>query len=466
MAISATYQLNDSGNTLGQYRTQVMAGIEAAMSILSGVVAGNANIQVTVNAFAEDSSLLASAGPRNLVYIGFGSGVYQYEPSLAFQLRTGIDKNGTASDMVINVNTQKLDRFFFDSSPWDSGDLPGNKYDFQSIMIHEIFHGIGFVGNRNDFNGQYYNPTGSVFDQHISFVNGQPYFVGDNVNRYYGGNIPLTVDDIYHVGNETGAGSDLYGTLLGGYASTGVRDNITAIEKAMLADLGIGTNQADILRVHPEPTSQSSTLRAGYGVDTAVYSGQRSDYSVSYSAASGGYTVKGYGYTDTLISVERIQIGNNTYWIEDAAGMTKGVHRFYNTETNTHFFTGSNAETYALRQNNLRMEDEGFAFANASGSSALDVYRFQNKATGAYFYTISTAERDNIQKTLPQFEYQGSNFRAYTRDSGPQEELYRFFNTTTGSHFFTTSEAERDSIVSNLPQYKYEGIGFYVDILS
>lgn len=466
MAISATYSVSESSSSFGQYRSQVLAGIDAALAALSGAVAGNAKLQISVNAISESSSMLASAGPRNLVYIGSSGGSYQYEPSLAYQLRTGIDKNGSQTDVIINVNTQKLERFFFDSSPWDASDIPEGKNDFISTMIHEIFHGIGFVGTRDDYTGKYLDRSASVFDQHITFVGGRPYFTGDNVNIYYGGSIPLTVNDIYHVGNETGAGSDLANSLMSPYANTGVRDYITAIEKAMLADLGIGTNQADILRVHPEPSSQSLTLRAGYGTDTAVYTGQRGDYTVTYSAASGGYTVKGYGYTDTLLSVEKVKIGNTTYWIEDLAGMNKGVHRFYNTETGTHFFTGSNAETYSVRQNNIRMEDEGFAFANATGSNSLEVFRFQNKQTGAYFYTINTTERDNIQKTLPTFEYQGSSFRAYTTDNGPQEELYRFYNTATGSHFFTTAEAERDNIMANIPTFKYEGIGFYVDILS
>lgn len=467
MAITATYKVYGYGASLGSYQSRVLAGIDAALASLSSVLAGDAKLQIAVTAFSENSTTLAGAEPSSYLYVGATGGKYIYDTSLAYQLRTGIDKNGSADDIDIYINTQKFERFFFDSSPWDSGDIPGDRIDFISTMVHEILHGLGFTGNINADTGKPYNSARTVFDEFVSYSNGQPYFTGENARSYYGGNVPLDRESVYHLGNLNGVGSDLNNELMAAYAQQGVRDVISPLEKAIMADLGIGTNQSDSLRVHFEPTSQSVTLRAGYGTDTAVYAGSRSEYTVTYSAGSGGYIVKGRGYTDTLISVERMKIGNDFYWIEDLAGLTRGVHRFYNKDTGTHFMTGSNQEAYQLRMNAANMEDEGMAFATASSTaSSLEVFRFLNKATGAYFYTISVDERNNIQKTLASYEYQGSSFRAYTKDSGPQEELYRFFNTATGSHFFTTSEAERDTIIGSLPTYKYEGIGFYVDVLS
>lgn len=467
MTITATYQIDDTTGQFGGYRAAILNSIDSAVNILSTALAGNANLEITVHAIERNTSLLAAAGPTDFVYLGYSGGMYQVETLAGYQLRTGSDSNGSASDIDVYVNTTRLAEFFFDNSPWDAGDIPSNQFDFTSIMLHELLHGIAFTGDRNDATGQYYSIYRSTYDQNVSLVNGRPYFTGENARNYYGGNVPLTSGDLYHVGNGSGSGTDLYNSLMAPYADRGARDYLTSLEKAMLADMGFGTNQADILRVHPETPSQSITLRAGYGVDTAVYSGQRSNYTVTYSAASGGYTVKGNGVTDTLLSVEKLKIGSEYYWIEDLAGLTKGVHRFYNKDTGTHFLTGSNQEAYQLRQTAPNMEDEGMAFATASNTStSLEVFRFLNKSTGSYFYTISVDERNSIQKNLSNFEYQGSSFRAYTKDSGPQEELYRFFNTATGSHFFTTSEAERDNIIGTLPTYKYEGIGFYVDVLS
>jgi hypothetical protein len=465
MAISASINLSDARNYLGSDREAALANINAAFSTWGSALAGNSTIQVNVTVSYSISGTLASAGARNEAYLGVVGGRSLYESPIAHQLRTGYNNNGSLNDIDIIINAYNLDEMYIDPNPYDgSGGLPGNRYDFVGLMIHEIGHGLGFYAYRSDTTGAYYSYK-SVYDDYIQFVSGQPYFVGENVSRYYG-SVPLTQNDLSHVGNESGAGEDLWSAMMAPYLDPGVRFSVTSLEKAMLADMGVGTNQADVLKVHMENTGRSVTLNAGAGTDTVVYSGNRSAYTVNYSSEASAYIVKGNGFTDSLLSAEKIRFNDGTFWVEDLAGITTGVHRFYNTATGTHFYTGSNAETYSVRSTAEQMNDEGFAFSTAKLNSGLDVFRFQNKETSAYFYTISTAERDSIIKNLPQFEYQLSSFKSYTVDLGPQEELYRFYNASTGAHFFTTSEAERDNISNNLPAFKYEGIAFYVDILS
>ncbi len=457
MTINATFTIRDTSGYLGAQRASVLANFQAAMSEWSKALAGTASAQVEIIVYKQDNDYIGFSWPTNEIYVA-RKDKYQVESPVTYQLRTGKDVNGSRADIEIYFNASRLSDYYIDPNPFDADTSTSpHLLDFYTAALAMVGHGLGVVSYR-----ELTNDYSSPYDDRIVYINGKPHFSGENVLKYYGSPIPLSDSSLSNLGLSGGTHNSLFSSVL----SAGLRYPVTSLEKAILADLGVGTNQSDILRVHQDQVPSSITLHAGAGTDTVVLNGTRASYTVTYNAAAGGYTVSGNGFTDTFLSVEQLRFTDRSLWIEDAAGMTKGVHRFYNTETNTHFFTGSNEETYALRQNNLRMEDEGFAFATGSGSSALDVYRFQNKATGAYFYTISTAERDNIQKTLPQFEYQGSNFRAYTRDSGPQEELYRFFNTATGSHFFTTSEAERDSIMATLPQYKYEGIGFYVDILS
>jgi hypothetical protein len=458
MTINASYTIIDSANSLGSLRDVVMTNVSAAFQAWANVLAGNANIQVTVTVSNQGSSNLASAGPRNQADNGIVSGLRQYESNLAHQLRTGTDTNGTSTDLNITINSQALSKFYYDPNPLDDyAGVPSSQYDFFSTMMHEVAHCLGFFSYRDDYTGAYYTYK-SIYDDKITYVGGAAYFTGENVSRYNGGALLLATNDLSHTSNAQ--------TLMSPYATRGQRDAITAIDLAVLADLGIGTKQSDILRVHTENTGRSVTLNAGAGTDTAVYSGSLAAYSISYVPTSGGYIVKGNGFTDTLRSVEQIRFDNGTYWIEDIAAMRTGVHRFYNTETGTHFYTGFNSEAYDLRTNAPQFIDEGFAFSNAKSAGSQEVFRFVNKETGAYFYTISTQERDTIRNSLPQFEYQFSSFTAFTTDKGPQEELYRFYNTATNSHFFTTSEAERDSIIGTLPNFKYEGVAFYVDILT
>ncbi len=458
MAINASYTVIDSANSLGSLRDTVMSNISAAFQTWSNLLAGNANVQVTITLSDQGSTNLASAGPRNQADNGIVTGLRQYESNLSHQLRTGRDTNGSLTDLSITINTQALSKFYYDPNPLD-GDtsVPSNEIDFFSTILHEIYHTLGFFSYKNDYTGAY-NSFKSIFDDYVKFSDGIPYFTGENVIAYNGGSLALRTGSLSHTADAT--------ALMAPYAVRGNRESISAIDLALLADLGIGTRQADVLKVHTENTGRSVTLDAGGGTDTVVYAGLSTDYKVQYWAAQNAYVVSGKGYTDTIKSAELIRFNNTTLWIEDAAGMTTGVHRFYNSVTGTHFFTGSNTEAYTVRSTAQQMNDEGFAFSTAKLSSSLDVFRFQNKETGAYFYTISSAERDSIQKNLPQFDYQYSSFKAYTNDLGPQEELYRFYNTTTGAHFFTTAEAERDSIIANIPAFKYEGIAFYVDILS
>jgi hypothetical protein len=460
MTINASYTIIDSANSLGSLRDVVMTNVSAAFQAWAKVLAGNADIQVTVTVSNQGSSNLASAGPRNQADNGIVSGLRQYESNLAHQLRTGRDTNGVSTDLNITINSQALSKFYFDPNPLDDfAGVPSTQYDFFSTMMHEVAHCLGFFSYRDDYTGAYYTYK-SIYDDKITYSGGAAYFTGENVSRYNGGALLLATNDLSHTSNAQ--------TLMSPYATRGQRDAITAIDLAVLADLGIGTKQSDILKVHTENTGRSVFLDAGAGVDTVVFSGLRAEYKVQYSAASAGYVVTGKGFTDTIRSAELIRFNDTTVWIEDAANMTSGVHRFYNADTGTHFYTGSNTETYAARTSGANLVEEGFAFASAAATAAnsLEVFRFQNQQTGAYFYTIDTVERDNILKNLPQFNYQGSSFRAYTTDKGPQEELYRFFNTTTQSHFYTTSETERDTVQAYFYGFKYEGVAFYVDILT
>lgn len=469
MAINASISVTDTVNYLGASRNSIIANIDAAFKTWGAALAGNANIQVTVNVSYSVSNVLASASPRNETVLGILEGRTVYESPIAHQLRTGYDSNGSLTDMNITINAYHLDELFIDGNPYDADfGVPSNRYDFVSMILHQIGVGVGFFTYRDDESGAYASSYKSPIDDRIQFTNGQPYFVGENVNRYYGGGVPLTRGDLSHVGNDSGAGADLWHSMMSPYHTPGVKFTVTSLERAILADLGVGTVQSDILTVHRENTGRSVTLDAGAGTDTAVYSGGRAAYTVKYDAPSAGYKVIGGGFTDTLKSVEQVRFADGTFWIEDLANINNGVHRFYNTVVGSHFYTGSNQEANAVRQNADYMNDEGFAFTSAktSGITVVDVYRFFNAQTQSFFYTNSASERDSILKNLPQFQFQGTTFKAYTADNGPQEELYRFYNATTGSHFFTISESERDTIIGTLPAFKYEGIAFYVDILS
>jgi hypothetical protein len=467
MTIRATYTFTDATNTAASYKNIIQSNLTAAVEAWSKVLAGDANIQISIQTSGSLGSNYGGGFAADLVTHGVSGGKYQTEATFGHQIRTGIDANGSKFDANIIINGYGLDEFFFDPSPYDSGgDIPSDKYDFYSLMLYSVGKALGFHGFQTAAASIYSRTYKTIYDDLVVYKGGTPYFSGENVRKYYGSDLALNPNDIYSINTKIYNSEQFTNSAVSESVLLGQRRQISVIEKAILADQGIGTDQADILKAHIDVSGKSIKLNAGAGTDTVVYDGRKADYSVKYSAADGTYKVTGKSYADTLISAEQIRFSDGTYWIEDVAGVNNGVHRFYNTATNSHFYTGSNAETNSVRTSMPYAVEEGFAFASASGKSGLEVFRFQNEKTGAYFYTISTSERDSILKSLPQFSYQGSSFKAYTTDSGPQEELYRFYNTASGAHFFTTSEAERDNIVANLPLLTYEGVAFYVDIMT
>lgn len=146
-----------------------------------------------------------------------------------------------------------------------------------------------------------------------------------------------------------------------------------------------------------------------------------------------------------------------------APGM-KPVFRFYNTQKGTHFFTQSAIERDNIIASLPQFNFEGTSFNAYTGPGAglSAVYRFFNTQTGAHFYTISIVERDNVRNTLPQYSYEGERWYAQTAAGNGTIPLYRFFHKGNGTHFYTINPIERDNIINGLKIYAYEGIAYHV----
>ncbi|WP_062111611.1 family 16 glycosylhydrolase [Aureimonas sp. AU40] len=92
-----------------------------------------------------------------------------------------------------------------------------------------------------------------------------------------------------------------------------------------------------------------------------------------------------------------------------AAG-TIDVFRFFNKTTGAHFYTANVAERDQVIRTLANFDYEGVAYkAYASGENGAheELYRFYNKQTDAHFYTANEAERDAIIHTLPSYSYEG-----------------------------------------------------------
>lgn len=145
------------------------------------------------------------------------------------------------------------------------------------------------------------------------------------------------------------------------------------------------------------------------------------------------------------------------------------IFRFYNTTTNTHFYTIRPEEKDAVIAKYPQFSYEGpvFSASRATAVGLSPVFRFYNIQTGAHFFTISQAERDSVIAKYPQFQPEGAAWYASTTEQSGWVPLYRFYNVQTGTHFFTASAYEKDQVIIKYPTlFSFEGIAYYIRPLS
>ncbi len=214
----------------------------------------------------------------------------------------------------------------------------------------------------------------------------------------------------------------------------------------------------------------NDTLNGNDGTDIAIFSGLPSEYSVQETGKDLIITDNQAGRdgVDSLFSIETLQFSNGVAQLTDLVrpdDIDRGIYRFFNVDTGTHFLSGSTVERDSVINNleSFNFEGPTFRAADPTNAAADTVFRFFNTQTGTHFFTQSTVERDNILDTIPQFNFEGEAYKGYTEQVDGSIPLYRFFNTQTGTHFYTAAEAEKDSIVANLPSFNFEGTAYWVD---
>lgn len=153
------------------------------------------------------------------------------------------------------------------------------------------------------------------------------------------------------------------------------------------------------------------------------------------------------------------------------------VHRFYNTNTGTHFYTASEEERLLVATTwptvfvyegpvfETFTEDIGYPELDAC---RVPLFRFYNTRNGSHFYTMSAAERDRVIASYPGiYTYEGEAFSVFTEEALMWDRfypVYRFYNRTNGSHFYTISETEKALVQIRWGSvYRYEGIAFWSD---
>lgn len=200
---------NITANYMGAWTPEAQTAFEYAISIWEATLTSNVTIVVNAEFSALGEGILGGAGPwdfrRN--FAGAPQGNTWYPIALANAL-ANTDLNGAEPE---------IDSAFSNTFDWyygTDGNPPNNKIDFVSVVLHELGHGLGFVGLANYAGGNgSLQPSGSPaiysrFTQNgsgtplLSFPDGSAalgsqltsnniYFSGPNANAANGGRVPL-----------------------------------------------------------------------------------------------------------------------------------------------------------------------------------------------------------------------------------------------------------------------------------
>jgi len=253
------------------------------------------DLKIGVDNSLFSGSTLAEGGPTDFYTTGSTFGGQQvYDSETAIELRTGQDRNGSASDLKIGLTVSSIRSMLFKTD--DYGAVPFNGIDALSVFLHEIAHGLGMV-----YFGDDPNPPGvAVYDTLVQ--NGR--FIGSNARAVYGTSVPLESTSLAHL-SETSLGSDLMSPAM----NRGVNAHISQLDLAILRDIGISIRQA---------TSGDDVLHPVTGVNLNLGDGNDTGY-----ALAGGSNIFGGDGNDRLIGSrgpDYLDGGNGDDYLEGGGG--------------------------------------------------------------------------------------------------------------------------------------------------
>ena len=119
--------------------------VQAAIDIWSDNWSSSVPVNVVANFVPEGTSgILASASPVNFFhnFTGAPDSTLWYASAMANAI-AGKDLDPSSPEISININSTMANSFYLATD----GNCPSNLYDLESIILHEVAHGLGFLSN-------------------------------------------------------------------------------------------------------------------------------------------------------------------------------------------------------------------------------------------------------------------------------------------------------------------------------
>jgi hypothetical protein len=257
-ALSFTLELVDPNGAAASFKDQIHSHVAAALFHWGQHIDASATISVQFH--VTDAVERAAGASASSAWVGFDGARHVYDQGLSHKLRTGIDANGAAPDVLLFFSPTYLStELWFDADPFArSAPVAADRTDAVSIFIHEFGHALGYNGWGDLTTGALPAGYASTWDTLTRWDGQTLWFTGAQAMQVYGGAVPLTAGNNFHVGNAWGAGSDLLSDVMNGVTmQRGTRYQIGALNVAMLSDLGL-----PMVMVVPEP-AQWALLSSG-----------------------------------------------------------------------------------------------------------------------------------------------------------------------------------------------------------
>ncbi len=121
------------------------AAFQAAVDVWSVSLSSSVPIRVDAHFTPLDPGVLGSAGPET-VFRDFASAprAATWYPSALANKLNGADLSPGSPHITANFNSD-FDNWYLGLD----GETPVDRYDFMSVVLHELGHGLGFVGSAN-----------------------------------------------------------------------------------------------------------------------------------------------------------------------------------------------------------------------------------------------------------------------------------------------------------------------------
>lgn len=235
-SFSYSVTVSDPSAALGRKKSAFLANLDGAIAQWKKNLVMKGNLKILVQITSVPTGLEGASASN--IFRFYSNSVPVYEESAAYTIRTGLNVNASAYDLIINADPGFLANVaWYDPHPLQRTDpVPSNRVDLVSLLTHELGHAFGINGFINQTTLSFVGYM-SLFDTMIAVSGGQPVFTGPSAVVAYGGPLPLTPGDVYHYG--TASTPELIYDLMNGVNFYyGTRYWVGPLERAMMKDMG------------------------------------------------------------------------------------------------------------------------------------------------------------------------------------------------------------------------------------